>query len=1752
MHTTGISSAARTASTGGATMRYNHPLEWKACFSPDERQITITRPSGSHIYFKAMEGNSAALPIGSSRKLAYRVRLLNKDFSPNEQGTPSWLDMVLPSGMVLRFSADTGEVTSVTTSSGNVVSAQEYARKVQVIRNEDGTLNSVYSEAQGLMRSISENGRLTLEWYAPGKASSTQNGKFAITGEPYKTAVYETFLENGVKVTHITNQRAGQEPHYIERREENNKTTIIKGKGEERIVRTIERNALADSKWERIETVRGINEEMPSSCIRTVKKYTDGGWLTISSTEGYNTPNEQTTLYTYNDQYRLSLEIKPDGGYTRYEYDEEGREILEAEPWAGGGEQATRTTYADLRFNDYRPATRNKLIIEENGRETVINTKVFTYENSPQINRTTVTETALGSSQVHTSVEETYGEAFEYPYARGRKKFSQDVNGVQIVYLYKATTDHGAIHKITETLQANGSIVSGQSTRNVEYIAENGTTTRKEQYAHTGEDWALISSEDYEYDDEQRLIKTTRGNGRTSTTEWMCCGPLRETDEDGITTSYSYNTARQLVETIRSATETTPEIIISYTRDADGRILTTRKDMGAMTTEERTEYDTRGRIISSTDILGRVTRTEYSDDELTTTVTTPSGGTLVTKKYYDGSILWQGGTRQRETETRQELTKDGILTTILSRGVALSRTLENGFGQIVRQEQPDTRGGWIVTRNIYNGKRQMIRTQTEDMAPTVTCYDNLGYAIKRIVLLDELHPDDTTRNRISESSSRYQAEEDGIYQVKTSTIYNAQGLPLIQTMWNLVSQLNPVLKTKSIVTDIYGQQSIQWTECTAPFKYTQLSRIPTSDIVSKSCVVDGFTVSQVNHAGIRFSRERFYTSTGITLKETDGRGNTTITEMDIARRPVKITDASGNVTTATYNTYCDEPAVITNAQGKTFCSTYDVCGRKVAEWGTGIQAACFGYDEAGRMVSMTTFRANEEEIISDPSGRSDGDTTTWFYDTATGLELKKIYADGSCVSKTYDGLNRQKTLTKAGGTVTTYSYAALTGELISVTHSDGTQPWLFSCNHLGQTISVRDASGLREFSYDSYGKLLQDTSFGLVESCLQEEFDLFGRSSGYRLMIGTQTVQHSHLDYNQKGGIIRMNLEGLDTPFTWEYDNTSGFLKQLVYPNGMIRKNIHHPNLNLLTVIDYEEPENGEAVTSHEYQYDTLKNPMQVRDSWDIGTAPTTRDFTYNNRGELINQRIQQGGSFAYQYDNIGNRKTARELEEEISYTAGSLNQYSDVIRNGAAFAPIYDADGNQTRIKTSTGIWEVIYDANDRPVSFTSGDGRTVISCGYDYEGHRFEKKVTVNGTVLSHVYYLYRGYLQIAELDLMHPEAELTKTNLWDPTEPMSTRVLMTTCWKEKGKAVDEHFYFMHDALKNVTSIFGEQRERKARYEYAPFGELLTAEGDRVQFNKFRFSCEYEDDELGLIYYNYRYLNPLDGRWINRDPIQEQGGRNMYGFISNSWGNDYLGLQKEGSFSSKVIGFFKSCDPGNKSLEKMTFDLTEGKFDTGSWNQFYNKVTKVEISGLVKITSPVNVEFPIGATLTPGDDIPTFSFGFSKLTILKVPFFTLSASGEWKQQEDDKCKGSLHIKSGEMLKGLTLNGTFSGNWENGFSQEQYVPSTSLNYTTKIAKNLSFDASVTLQDLSANPLKAACLASLKSSGSSQDGKIRYHASLSVNQDIGPKVPPTSIKIEGSVEYKPNDNVSFYLKGGEQITEKNSKLVFSAGARIDL
>jgi len=102
-------------------------------------------------------------------------------------------------------------------------------------------------------------------------------------------------------------------------------------------------------------------------------------------------------------------------------------------------------------------------------------------------------------------------------------------------------------------------------------------------------------------------------------------------------------------------------------------------------------------------------------------------------------------------------------------------------------------------------------------------------------------------------------------------------------------------------------------------------------------------------------------------------------------------------------------------------------------------------------------------------------------------------------------------------------------------------------------------------------------------------------------------------------------------------------------------------------------------------------------------------------------------------------------------------------------------------------------------------------------------------------------------------------------------------------------------YDGNGNVAGLFAAtDGSNTARYEYGPFGEPLRSTGPLAAANPVRWSSKVTDDESGLVYFGYRYYCSATGRWPNRDPIGELGGRNLYGFINNNPVNkfDLLGL--------------------------------------------------------------------------------------------------------------------------------------------------------------------------------------------------------------------------------------------------------------------
>lgn len=1399
------------------------------------------------------------------------------------------------------YNARTGALVSYTTRWGNIYTAEQIGAYLRVNRDSAGDLLQVWNLWDGLLNieAVMADG-YTIALYTPSQITGQdEEGLYTVTGEPFKKFVMAGDAATGR--FSVTEQTPGRLDFKTEWWLNGKAWNMAQGTDAEAIVTRRTRTELEKDTWQLVTAVSRGEDGAAASHVCEVYQTTAYGDLLLTKVDGYGSDLAQTTTYEYDYYGRKKKETRPDGGVWEWSYDMLGRLTLERQPWCGGKSQDTTYRYVtgdgDSEVSS-DVAEERRLMRDGSNNPIELWKKTYTYSQADHVRRVEIRTTALETETVQLEVQETWLGSAPNSYAQGRTKMTQAVNGVQTHYEYDATTQHGAAYTETQETRVNGEVVPGLSVRKVSFITPQGTTVREESHVLLSDNtWTLTDSADYEFDTMNRWTKRTRGNGRVSEQESICDGRiLWEKDEDGVRTDYGYDSARLLVETIRSATVTTPETIVSYTKDALDRATATRTDTGAMSVTTETAYDLLGRITSETDSLGRITTHSYSANGLTETVTTPMGGTLITQRHADGTILRQHGTGQQDLKFETDMASDGLrVTTTVLNGTARvvrGRVITDGFGQQIRVATVHTRNGSNYRHLTYNAKGQLVRDQLETLAPTLYEYDSFGNKTKETVALSD---EPTTLNsRVMEYAYTREQREEGVYGLVTTTEYAAEGTPIVRKEATLVSSLNPVLESKVVTTDARGHDNADWTEYGEPAARVRKVTQPGVSDAAVIHTVDGFTTTVTDYAGISASQSRAYTAQGMTMAYTDSRGNTTTEVYDTALRLLSVTDAAENSTSYAYGQPLDHPTCITDAMGKTACYAYDARGRKEAEWGTAIQPAVFSYNDADQITGLTTFRGSSEAITTDPRERTDGDMTAWNYNAATGLPTRKTYADNTHKDISYDTLNRVSTFTNGRGNVMTRSYDALTGLLTGETYGEGTPSITAAYNHLGQLTGITDASGTRSFTYNQYGEVEGESTLGLVESSLAAVKDAYGRASGYSLQYGVGTVLQTGWGYDSAGRPSTVSLNAVATPFTYGYNAANGLLETLNYPNTLKRWYTLEEKRDLVVKMDYLRPGSQNYPAKVDYTYDSLGRPATKKDYFNTPTPDLVHTYTYNDRSEVIADALSRGGTYTFAYDNGGNRTNSLKASGQRSYASNMLNQYSSICDDdGTTVFMLYDEDVNQTAILTSSGEWMVSYNALNQATTFTQGSKR--IECVYDYLNRRVEKTVYDGETLVSRKRFIYLGYLQVAELDATN-ETEtaspiLRKTYLWDPVESVATRILAMSVFDEAG-VYQEDLYYTHDLLKNTTALFGIQGGRRALYEYGPYGDIIKMEGNAAEINPFRFSSEYLDDDLGLVYYNYRYYNVVDGRWINRDPMAENAGFNLYCFVGNGLSIDYLGL--------------------------------------------------------------------------------------------------------------------------------------------------------------------------------------------------------------------------------------------------------------------
>jgi RHS repeat-associated protein len=102
--------------------------------------------------------------------------------------------------------------------------------------------------------------------------------------------------------------------------------------------------------------------------------------------------------------------------------------------------------------------------------------------------------------------------------------------------------------------------------------------------------------------------------------------------------------------------------------------------------------------------------------------------------------------------------------------------------------------------------------------------------------------------------------------------------------------------------------------------------------------------------------------------------------------------------------------------------------------------------------------------------------------------------------------------------------------------------------------------------------------------------------------------------------------------------------------------------------------------------------------------------------------------------------------------------------------------------------------------------------------------------------------------------------------------------------------NYYFTRDHLGSIREMVDSSGTIQARYSYDPYGRMTQISGSLSA--DFGYAGMYYHAPSGLNLTFYRAYDSDLGRWLNRDPIGELGGLNLYSYVFNNpinWSDPY-----------------------------------------------------------------------------------------------------------------------------------------------------------------------------------------------------------------------------------------------------------------------
>lgn len=176
----------------------------------------------------------------------------------------------------------------------------------------------------------------------------------------------------------------------------------------------------------------------------------------------------------------------------------------------------------------------------------------------------------------------------------------------------------------------------------------------------------------------------------------------------------------------------------------------------------------------------------------------------------------------------------------------------------------------------------------------------------------------------------------------------------------------------------------------------------------------------------------------------------------------------------------------------------------------------------------------------------------------------------------------------------------------------------------------------------------------------------------------------------------------------------------------------------------------------------------------------------------------------------------------------------------------------------------------------------------------------------------YVYDGMNVVRELDNTQVGQPVTAEYVWAGG---IGQLLSRTVYGTPNTS----YYYHYDGRGNVAGLTDSSQNIAAYYTYDAFGNTTASGGPQVG-QPFGYSTKWKHSQTGLLDYGFRFYNPAQGTWINRDPIEEAGGANLYAFVGNSPTNrlDREGLQSEDPYAAYMREQDQQRDDNEKRDEE------------------------------------------------------------------------------------------------------------------------------------------------------------------------------------------------------------------------------------------